>query len=828
MGLRKAKTPAGTKPSMLASQVPTIDTEEDLMREIAASTPKAKMQTSKEEELPFEDIATPVPEPTPAPVMPVQQAAPVQDQFAGLPTEDQFADLPSLDETIPEPVSDINNFSFNVAGKQVRMLDGVAQFYDSDTKEWRKPTKTEKFIAAMTLDTIANAPAIAGQLGGGIAGGAIPFPGMAAVGSIAGGVGGATLNEDVLNAMRRDPDANKYITALEAIAGESASPLSSLETGALSIIGEGLGAVIGRAFQRGAKLQRSADEQAALAFKENLPKVKEVAEAAKRLGIDVKIADVISELPGGGAVAEMEAKAASGLLGKGAKIAYERQVNSQRDALISILKDANRMVGGVEAALPEESIGKVVKEGFEKDINIVDRYINRWKKTLGELRQGVSETARSKRYDPTQLMSGVQEQLRQLPGHEAFLSPSGNINLDALKAYSKDFLGSDQDAKLFVEQVSLLQNIVNKDSAFAKAMGSKLSVTEVPEMVIPRTRTVAPEPGMGSLVPEFAPYEVVDPTKQGFFRPKKSIVGEGTGIRSYDNLPPTMAGETVGGFTFDDISKIVDRFQELAVKTDNPRMKQLAGAALDYENSIMEKAYKEAGNSSMANTVKAAKETFYNEIDGLQTVRKKIAQGIEKGTLGDAVLKMTPDEIKMFKSFLSPSELAEARMKAFNQAVLNESILNPNKTVNATYIQNKFLKDEKTSQAMTELFGKEGMDNIRAVVNIAKALENKNLTPQAYTKVTRDMAGQLVSAERRLGWLQIGKAFIGFLSGGNDKAAKMLSESIANYEKVMKPTPRAKTISALEFGADAASTLQRNQVGKAITLENLLQSSGEE
>ena len=89
-------------------------------------------------------------------------------------------------------------------------------------------------------------------------------------------------------------------------------------------------------------------------------------------------------------------------------------------------------------------------------------------------------------------MSGVQEQLRQLPGHESFLSPSGNINLDALKSYSKDFLGSDQDAKLFVEQVSLLQNIVNKDSAFAKAMGSKLSVTEVPEMVIPRTRTVAP------------------------------------------------------------------------------------------------------------------------------------------------------------------------------------------------------------------------------------------------------------------------------------------------------------------------------------------------
>lgn len=820
MDFRQAKTPAGTKPSMLASQMPNVDAEEALMEEIAAATPKERMPAGKKEQLPG-----PYPLPMPG-VTVTQEAAPVQDQFADLPTEDQFADLPSIDETIPEPTEDVNNFNLMLGGREVRMNNGVAQIYDNEEKSWRNPTGTEKFIAAMTLDTIANAPALAGQMIGAYAGAQLPFPGLTALGGIAGGMGGATLNEDVLNAMRKDPQANKYISTLEAISGETASPLGAVETGALSVIGEGLGAILSRAFGRGEKLVRSADEQAAAAFEEALPKVAETAEAAKRLGIDVKAADVASTLPGGGAVAEKQAMQAAGLFGEGAKIAYERQVNAQRDALVTVLKDVKKMVGGAEATTPLESIKKTAKEGFEKNINIVDRYISRWKTTLGQLRQGVSEAAKAKRYDPTQLMSGVQAQLRELPGFESFITPDGTINSTALRSYAKNFLGSDQDAKLFVEQVALLQNIVNKDIAFAKAMGPKLKVFETPASTKIVTKTITPEPGMGSMVPEFEPFEVVD----GFrFNPKKTEVGAGTGIKSYDNLPPTMSGEAIGGFTFDEISRIVDRFQELAVKTDNPRMKQLAGMALDYENTIMKKAYKDAGNESMAKTVEAAKETFYNEIDGLQAVRNKIAVGIQKGTLGDAILTMTPEDVKMFKSFLSPKELAEARMKAFNSAVLNESILNPNKTINASYIESKFLKDEKTREAMMELFGKDGFDNIKSVVNIAKVLENKNLSPQAYTRVTKDLAGQLVKAEKQLGWFQHGKAIFGFLSSGNEKAAKMLAENIANYEKAMKPVPRTKTLKALEFGAEVSEeAIKGSPVGKALLLENLIEYSGEE
>jgi hypothetical protein len=418
-------------------------------------------------------------------------------------------------------------------------------------------------------------------------------------------------------------------------------------------------------------------------------------------------------------------------------------------------------------------------------------------------------------------MSGVVEIVRTFPDavESGVIRTDGSIDIRKLDAYAKNFLKSEQDAQILVNQVNLLQNIINRDSTMVNKMGSRLNVVTTPASTEIVTSTIP------SGYPGVPGVEVVE----GFrFRPQKSAVQPGTGIKSFDNLPPTVAGEAEAGFNFDQISSIVDRFQDLAVKSGDGKMAQLAGMALQYENDIMQKAYKEAGNAKMADTVMAAKEVFYNEIDTVSKIRDTIMKGIEKGSLGDAIISMPPEEIKLFKSFLKPDELAEARMKAFNSAVLNESILNPNQTINASYIQNKFFKNERTRESMLELFGKEGVDNLAAALNIAKVLENKKLSPQAYVRVTNDLSGQLMKMEKKLGALQYGKAFIGFLSGSNDKTAKLLSENISKYKQVMKPTQRRKTAAMLDFGAEAASTLQNNQVGKEILLENLLQKSGEE
>lgn len=786
MGFRKA---SGTKPSQLTNPVPGEDVEEQMSSEpvksVDLNAPKPELQVQVSD-LPSVDEAA------------VESVEPVKN--IGI------DNLPSVDDLGVEPAVDIRNFEIDIVGKKGRVREGAFEFYDEDKKEWRKPSKTEKFIAGMTLDSIANAPAIGGQFGG-AAIGSVRGPGTAAAGGVLAGTAASTLNEEFLSKLRQNPESAKYIAALEALSGESADPMGPAETAALSILGEGVGAVLGRAFKRGAKMLKGADEQVEAAFKESLPAVKETAEAAEKLGIDVKAADVASQLPGGGEIAEAELMASQGLLGKEAKVAYERQIKQQQDALKAVIQDAKRMVGVEDAAT---DLAKVERRGFDK-LNIVDRYMDRWKKTLGSLRQGVSETARQQKYDATQLMEGVKSKLRSFPDHERFLSKEGNLNVEALKQYSKNYLGSEQEAKIFVDQVALLNNMVSRQSALARSQGTRRAS-------VVADRTAIPDGSYENFTREF---DIVS-------APYSREMAPGMAANTIENLGPNYSGGAEAGLTFDQVSTLVDRFQEVAQKTGDSRLKELSGMAASYENDIMEKAYKASGNDSMATTVKAAKETFSKEIDELEGLSKRIKAGIEKGTLGDAIFKMPAEDLKLFKSFLSKEELAEARMKAFNSAVLNESILNPSKTINASYLEKKFLKDEKTKESMIELFGKDGYDNIKAAVNIAKVLENKDLNPKAFVRVTNDLSGQLMKMEKKLGMVQYGKAIIGFLSGSNEKAAKMLSENIANYEAIMKPKPSSRMIGALEAGAEASSLLQGNQVGKALLFENLMAGQPEQ
>ncbi|NCX94446.1 MAG: hypothetical protein EBX40_07200, partial [Gammaproteobacteria bacterium] len=230
MGFRQA---SGTKFTQLRNPVPGVDVERQMSSMPAGTKRKipSPQASAMEPEIPEQPISSEMPEQSFEQVIQESPAAqPVQaqsgaDQFSDLPSVDEYADLPSVDSAGGEmPEIDVNNFDLNIVGKKARLNNGVAEMYDEDSKEWRKPTGTEKFIAAMMLDSISNAPAIAGQIAGSAAlmyGGP---PGMA-IGGIAGGTAAATQNERVLQELRKNPEMNKYITALEAISGESADPM---------------------------------------------------------------------------------------------------------------------------------------------------------------------------------------------------------------------------------------------------------------------------------------------------------------------------------------------------------------------------------------------------------------------------------------------------------------------------------------------------------------------------------------------------------------------------------------------------------------------------
>lgn len=710
MGFRQA---SGTKPTQLRNPVPTVD-QESFNQEQLNQVPQSQMRSPASEQ----QMAQPMPSPTPAP----QSAADDLDTAISLPD-----DLDAPMEIAAAPVER------EFMGRKFRSNpeSPMMEVYDEKEKKWKIAGPEYKTAASLILSGIADSLPMGGELIGGLGGSYLGGPAGGVIGSTAGAATGAAYSKDLLAKLRENPDSANYLSFLEELSGKNADPMSPLMAGTLGAIGGTVGEVLsmaGKGMKTEAKLlEQSAEKNAAIAASEAAT----AQEAGKITGVDLMAAQVAKDLPGGSAAKGLIKGIENKSFGQGLRDSYQALVSEQKKKLADYASNIKGILGEY-VQKGTTGLTKVTNKAFEESgENVVDRYIGQQRATLGLINKEIDAALGGKLQDVKPLFEGIKNILSQLPA-ESLVLKDGKISMKGLSEYYAKHIPSNQDRKIFVEQIQSLVNISR--------------AAEVLE--------------------------------------KQGLKGTESGL----------------GMTFKQISSSVDEIQQLAAKYDDPYLKKLAGTATSFERGLIESS---GIDDQLIKKSVAAKDYFSQNIRSLSDMASKFKTGLRTdGALADAFLTSSADEVRLMKTILSEQEMKEAAGMALNKAFVNDVIQNPDKLLNVEYLRTKFLGDRY--EAMTELFGKDAMKNIEAVLNIAKHLDNPKITASQAEAVS----GKVVEGLMKIKHSPIVSPIIAALkitTNANEKAAAALFSKLDKIDMFIGAKDQAKKKlagAALEAGGE--------------------------
>lgn len=679
-------SPFGNGPDNIQSPVPNLD----------------EMQAA--ENLPAVQVPD-MPGSSPAP-----EAAP---EFEAMSPEDFESAMPTQLESEAAQAAGVSPFigksvKGKLLGKTVRVNasgDSVEQ-YDARAKKW-KPLTEGDIEAFKGLYNVKKS--LPGMLGG-VAGGFVPGGPVA---RIAGSAIGAALGEkysetDLSKESKEDYLIRKAAGATDESAASSSPGMAALISGGAQLGGEALGGLMRSAGQKALDQRQVLQGLDALAA----PRA-ELAETAKKYGMQVPGLQMLREMPGAELVNKQEYNLLSGVAKpeERAKLQqfYVKQQQEIKDAFGKHLAEI-----APDVDFKNLDISKVVSPSANRPaVNFAGRIREGYQERVALNRAIVSDLAKGKEIDPSPLLTQFEQGLKEAFPNDALLfEADGSINLGKFKkllsqeGYSDSALKSIGDLYFSLKNAQKRVMVSQPYRAQMEATGNNLNLDPVASSMMLNKQTVS---------------------------------------------------EELKGLSFDQLARFVDTVHDLAAfgKADRTpfqrKIGDIANQARALEDDVTANLFANAGRAKEAVSIIDAKDQYLRNIGAIKNLEDLVAKNPDNAA--DVIFQMAPQDFKKTISLLSESQLSELRgsvvMNALTDALGPQVAQGEIRSVSGAKLMAKLLNDPQAEQKLGILLG-EHMGDLKGLVGLAAIAESRALAgaseKQVATKGSR-------FAMRLLPWL---------------------------------------------------------------------------
>jgi hypothetical protein len=768
MGFRVA---SGTKPSQLNN--PIVNKDDEMAMEKA---PVNLKQEQVQQPVQKQQISQPQPSQTPAPQIQSQNSNDGVDisafsQYMGDNQEDQSQN-PNKKLSKQDVMDLFSNTETDhtMLGRKFKQdKDGNITIKEIGRNKYHPLNNAERALYGSYLDILNNSSANkyallaggAGALIGGVAPLLIGQPELSPIGAEAGAETGATLaaatasvlpslgsiagrvigngalqggaaylgskqdnSEDAWDDYLSHPENQKTYYFLNKIAGNTVPEMpmdpnaAAVAFGAGGSMGELLslaGETVGRYTAKSMASKEVTNKAMGEIASSMEPHINELGEASKDVGVPLTSMDVI---PGSGMSPEANSLEQQSVKNQ----AVRTVVNSENNKKIN---SVNKFVDNIYARLgikPDSdkfnmSIYKPDRVGFDDKNNFVGDLIREEGKKLSMFRQFVSEEARQRKFTATEYIKRANDVIKAAVPGAPDIESARDLNAVSDRLRSKF---GDKETK---EVLGFFQDILNE--------------TSVPESAFERS-----------------PQQL------------QSVTGVGS----------NNAGNLERGLNFNFVTKMTDKLQDQASRTDNPYTAQLAGIMRDFENDIIHSTLNESGKKSLAEDFIAQKASYADKIGALSTAKQSLSGAIDRGAIGEWALSLPNRTLKMMKPLVSQSQWNEMVDDVLRTKLFKEASSVGGK-VSSKDIASMF-GNEAMSENLKTLIGEKESKNLMSAMKVLDVLENKKLNlsgiegqSKMFAKLMSTTPGQWVNN------------VVDYALSERPDIADLLKEDLSNYRK---------------------------------------------
>lgn len=583
---------------------------------------------------------------------------------------------------------------------------GTVEYFDTKKKKWSPltPGMVEAFKGAYNVKK-----SLPGVLGS-VAGGFVPGGPLARV---AGSAAGAALGEmagavDLSKESKEDYLIRMAAGASDESASEARPGMAALIGGAAQLGGEAIGGVLRNAQTKAMDQRQVLQGLDALAA----PRA-ELADTAKRYGVEMPGLQMIKDLPGSELVSKQEYNLLAGVANpeERAKLQqfYVKQQAQLRDGMNKHLADIapNVDFGNLD-------ITKVVSPSANRpSLNLGGRIRETYQQRVGLNRAMVSDLAKGKEIDPSPLLSQFEGALREtFPNDATLFEVNGAINLQKFKkllaqeGYSDEAMKSLGDLYFTLKNAQKRVTVSHPYRAQMEATGNNLNL---------------------------------DPTAASMMLNKQTV------------------SEDLKGLSFDQLARFVDTIQDMAAFNKAERtpfqrkIGDIANQARALEDDVTANLFANAGRAKEAMAVIDAKDQYVRNIGAIKNLEDLIAKNPDNAA--DVIFQMAPHDFNKTLSLLSENQLKELRgsviMSSLADAMGPAVSAGETRSISGAKLMAKLLSDKQTEQKLGVLLG-DHMTDLKGLIGLAAIAENRSLGGAAEKQVANKSSK---FAMRVLPWL---------------------------------------------------------------------------